>query len=619
MKNSTFPAIILLALVTLAAAPQPAGAQDDSHFDGEIHVGYRTVDVDGADRKYREDINQDDGPVLYRLQFDLVPDPGLRKYADRIELDVNDFGSQPFETLHFGIRKYGSYNFELHRRESEYFYEDIILPLELASVRSSTGGDFHHFDFERVSTGAKLELELSPAAQLRFGFDQFTKKGESTTSVDISRDEFEVDKPIDEKLRTSTLGFTYSWDKATLILEERLREYENVFELFLPGFSEGASEGPATLDFYFFDQPYDFDTNEHSLKLLARPNDKLDIRLSAEIHDQSLNLHAEERIQGISFRGDSFSVDDVGSGSIERDLELYDIDLTYLVSDRFGIVGSVRRYSLDQAGDSTLGSDINSSDWDIDTTGFEGGFVCYINKDFSIGAGVIFESRDVDFTQLENGDGPMIDESTDSDGYYVNAAWNPGTGLELSAKVDINSIDDPLTFATPTDRSRIRFRARYRWDSGFWLSGIYQFQDLDNDLSGWAAETGKTALRLGYRKNGVEASFGYTLIDIDRQIDSFVNEFLLFNDLFQADADFLVGQVRWKANQRLTVGASARLYDNGGSFAVKRDDLRAFVEIGLSEDYLLGFAYRTIDYDEDDFAFDDYEADIAELSLGYRF
>jgi hypothetical protein len=557
--------------------------------------------------------------VLYKLQFDVVPDEGIRKYADRIELDVNDFGSQPFETLHFGIRKYGSYKFELDRRESEYFYEDILIPAELANVRSSTGGDFHHFDFERVRTAANLEIELSPAAQLRFGFDEYAKKGESTTTLDLNRDEFEVDKPIDEKLRTSTLGLTYAWDKATLILEERLREYDNVFEVFLPGFSEGETPGPATLDFYFFDQPYDFETNEHSLKLLARPNDKLDVRLSAEIHDQSLHIGAEERYGGLSFNGAPVAVDDTGGGAIQRDLELYDLELTYLVSDNVGIVGSVRSHSLEQDGDSTLGSDVNTSTWDIDTTAFEGGVELYLENGVSIGAGLMFESRDVAFTQLQNGDGHVVDETTDNDGYYVNVAWRPKSGFELSAKVDVNSIGDPVTLATPTDRSRIRVRAKYRWDNGFWLSGVYQFQDFDNDLSGWAAETEKTAARLGYRNDAVDVSFGYTVVDIDRQIDSLVNETLLFNDLYTADADYLHGQVRWKAGDRFVVGCSARLYDNGGSFAVERDDLQAFVEIDLSKNYLLGLAYRTIDYDEGEFNFDDYDADIAELSIGYRF
>ena len=613
--NSFALALVLMALV--AVAPTPATADGDP--EGQIMLGYRWVDVDGAERKFREDLNQEDGPILYQLDFDLVPE-GEDRWADRIELDVNDLGSRAFETVHLGIRKYGAYTFKLDRRRSEYFYEDIIVPPELANVRASTGGDFHHFDFERVRTRAALELFLNERAKLSFDFDQHTKDGESTTTLDISRDEFEADRPIDETLQTSTLGFSYTWDKATLILEERLRDYENVVEVFLPGFSEGETPGPATLDFYFFDQPYDYESREHAVKVLARPNDRLDVRFGAELHDLSLNLHADERSQGIDFRGNPFSSIVTGSGDIDRDLELYDLELTCNLNDRVAMVGSVRTYSLEQTADSTLGSDVNEGQWDIETTGYEAGFVFFLDHGFTLGAGLMLENREVSFRQFENDDGITVDDAeTDNDGYYVNALWKPRKGFELSAKIDVNTIDDPVTLATATDRSRYRIRARNRWDNGVTLSAVYQITDFENDSSGWQAETEKIAIRVGCRVDDVEISAGYTLIDIERQIDSLVNEVLLFDDLYRADTDFLDARVRWAVNDRLTLGAAARLYENDGSFALEREEYRAFLETRLMSKYLLGLTYRTIDYDEVAESFDDYSADIAEISIGYRF
>ena len=615
MKILRFVSIMLAAL--LVALPTTA-AGESAGSSGQFMLGYRWVDIDGAERKYREDLNLDDGPILYQLDFELVPE-GEDRWADRIELDVNDLGSRAFETVHLGIRKYGAYKFKLDRRRSEYFYEDIIVPPELANVRASTGGDFHHFDFERVRTRAELELSLSERATLSFDFDQHTKEGESTTTLDISRDEFEAHKPIDETLQTSTLGFTYSWDKATLILEERLREYENVVEVFLPGFSEGETPGPAVLDFYFFDQPYDYDSREHAVKVLARPNDRLDVRFGAELHDLSLDLHADESAQGLDFRGNPFSSVAAGAGDIERDLELYDLELTCSLNDRVAMVGSVRSYSIDQTAGSTLGDDVNLGRWDIDTTGYEAGFVFYLDRGVTLGAGLMFENREVSFRQQENDDAVIEDAETDNDGYYLNALWKPHKSFELSAKVDVNSIDDPVTLASPTDRSRYRIRARKRWANGASLSAIYQLTDFENDGSGWQAETEKIALRAGCKVEGVEVSVGYTLVDIERQIDSLVNEVLLFDDLYRADTDFIDARVRWAVNERMTLGAAARRYENDGSFALDREEYRAFLEARLSSNYLLGLTYRTIDYDELEQSFDDYSADIAELSIGYRF
>ena len=69
----------------------------------------------------------------------------------------------------------------------------------------------------------------------------------------------------------------------------------------------------------------------------------------------------------------------------------------------------------------------------------------------------------------------------------------------------------------------------------------------------------------------------------------------------------------------MRIGADARVYDNSGTFGVERDDLRAYFEVDCGENYLVNLAYRTIDFNEKDFNFDDYDADIVEVSVGYRF
>ena len=43
-----------------------------------------------------------------------------------------------------------------------------------------------------------------------------------------------------------------------------------------------------------------------------------------------------------------------------------------------------------------------------------------------------------------------------------------------------------------------------------------------------------------------------------------------------------------------------------------------FAETEILEDYRLRLGWRNVDYDEDTFDFDDYDAEILELGLGYR-
>jgi hypothetical protein len=68
----------------------------------------------------------------------------------------------------------------------------------------------------------------------------------------------------------------------------------------------------------------------------------------------------------------------------------------------------------------------------------------------------------------------------------------------------------------------------------------------------------------------------------------------------------------------VTVGGSFNHYQNDGSFGINREDLRTWVELGFGEMYLLHLGYRLVDYEEDDFDWDDYDSNIGEFSVGYK-
>jgi hypothetical protein len=163
-------ALFVGGMMLLPAGPvtTPAYAQEDgASFQGRFVLGFRSVDVNGADRKYREDINLDDGPRL--SQFDVLFEPEsdeVRALVDRVRLDIDDLGGDPFESLRLSFVKHGRYSLDYSRIESDYFYEDLLFPVEVQSVRNARTGDFHHFEFTRVRDKAKLGLDLSPRALL---------------------------------------------------------------------------------------------------------------------------------------------------------------------------------------------------------------------------------------------------------------------------------------------------------------------------------------------------------------------------------------------------------------------------------------------------------------------
>ncbi|MGD2113778.1 MAG: MtrB/PioB family outer membrane beta-barrel protein [Acidobacteriota bacterium] len=614
-------AFLAFALALGLVATPAAQAQEDGTNEGRFVIGFRDVNIDGELNKYREDINQDDGPRLMDLDFSYTPDGTIGEMVDRIQLDVDELGGEPFESIRLDVEKYGRYDFSYNRYESDYFYHDQLFPESEVSVRNARAGDFHTFDFRRVRDRASLDVNLNPRAELTFGFDRYRKTGESTTTLDISRDEFELDRPIDEESFEYNVGFQYSWDKVTIALDERYSEYDNAYEIFLPGQSLGESPDDNTIvDFFFLDQPYDFESWTHTARVVATPTDRFTVRASGVIQTLDLDLEAREESAGTGFSGAPFNTDLTGDGEIERDADLWDVDLTYVLTDQWALVGGYYVRNLDQEGDFVFGGVLRRGRWDIKTDGFEGGVQWAPTADLDLTVGVRYESRDVDHGAVEGGPLEIEETSTDHDGYFGNIAWRPVKGLSLTLDYEDSSIDDPFTLASATDRSRLRATGRYTLDNGLWLSASYQNSQYENDNSNWDAEHDYGTFRLGYRNERVNAHVGYSEIEIDRMYAREVAGSFGPPDFFDVDylldSSFVDGLVRFRATDDLWLGGEVRVYDNDGSFGISRDDVRVFGEYHFLANYLVRLGYRNIDYNETDFDFDDYSADIVDVGVG---
>ncbi|MDX1502119.1 MAG: hypothetical protein R3325_07135 [Thermoanaerobaculia bacterium] len=619
--------LITLAALLLSLAA-PAAAQEEGAFTGSFQIGFRTVDVSGSPTKYKEDFNLDDGPRLFRLDIDYIPGDAMRRFADKVQIDVNNFGGDPFETMRLSVEKYGRYDFDYSRRKSDYFYEDVILPVELAGDPAvALAGDFHHFDFSRVHDRGQFKIWISERAKFTFGLDRYTRRGESTTTLDISRDEFELDKPVHESYNAYTGAFEYSWDKVTLVLEQQIRDFENDVDIFLPGRSLGEDPADATtLDFYFFSYPYEYTSNDSIVRLIANPNDKLLVKLQANRQSLELDQTSSESGAGTAFNGSPLAIDSRSVGDIERDLDLYDLDLTYRFNPRWALLVGARSYTLDQNGDVRLDDGVvNRGRWEIDTDVYEIGAQFHVSADVTVAAGVREETRDLDFEWSEDGEGHGERVETDQSGYFANVGWRPAKRCSLNLELEDSSFDNPFALASPTDRQRYKLRGSYGNDRGLTVTGSYAINEVENDLSTWKSDYDQLAVRLNYDRDRLRASLGFSNIDVDRKSDQEITTLPGFGGgavlpitvFYDADTDIIDARVVYDMDGRWLVGADARQIDNSGSFGLEREDYRLWVEFGLG-DYLLHLGYRTIDYDETGFDFDDYDADIGEFSIGYR-
>ena len=594
-----------------------AGAAELS---GDIMLGWRDVSVDGSANKYRQHVNLEDGGRLLGLRLDYEDDAAEGSMPDRMTVDLQNLGGDPFENIHVGIRKYGRYHVQYDRRKSDYFYNDLLVNPADASIDGSTGGDFHHFDYERVQERINLDIHFTPRASGNLSFDRYVREGNSTTTRDVERDEFEFEQPIDELSKQVTLGFRYRWDTLTLHVEERFREFDNQTTAFLPGFSAGANPppDPTSLDFYFVGQPYGYDSNETQLNLAARPNDRLRWSFGVIAMRLDLDLLAHEQGQGIDFLGNPFSLDVNGAGAIEREIYLYDLEAGYSLSDRISVIAALRQQRMDQNGSIAMGGDAGFGDWRMDTQATELGLQFTASRDLTISAGWTTENRDTDAVEEAETIVSLTDSNTDRNGFFATANFRPSSRFNLSARIESNRVDDPFTLASATDAMRMRFRARYRLADGVTITASHQLNDLENDNTGWTARHAHTELRFSYDRERLQMGVGASVIDLERDYQQIVTGGTrqdLFAVAYRGDTTMFDAHGAYRITDAFSLGGSIRHYDNDGSFPTDRQNLGIYAEYELPQDYRVRLSYRNVDYNED---LEDYDADIIEIAVGLR-
>lgn len=597
-------------------------AQEGGSSAGRMVIGFRKVNVGGESNKYREDVNLEGGPRLEDLDFSLFPGGPLAAVADRIRLHVDDLGGEPFESVRFEAGRRGHYAFRYDRHASDYFYDDQLFPESEVSALNARAGDFQTFDFRRVRDRATLDLEVTDRATVSFGFDRYRKTGRSTIALSLERDEFELGRPVDESSHRTHAGFQYRWDRVTLGFQGQYEKYENAHERVLPGRSVGAFPNNQTvLDNYLLEQPYHSRAWSQSARVVATPLSGLTVRLSGGLQGTELHSTVREAASGIGFSGTPFAIDRTGEGAIEQTSHQLDIDFTYLFGGKWGVVGGTHLRNLDQDGELVLGGEPREGRWEIRTRGFEGGIQWAPLRSLDLSAGMRSERREVEGGAAEGGPLPIESSDARNTGVFASAAWRPLGRMNLVLDFDDASIDDPYTLASASDRRRIAARSRYTLENGLHFSGSYQFTRIRNLSTTWEDDRILASFRLGYSRERLDLQTGYSHIATDRRYEAEVagtsGPPALFEVDYRIDAGFLEGTARFRPFDSIWVGGELRFYENRGSFAVSRRDLRLTGEARSEEGYLLRVGVRRTVYERRDVDFDDYDATLFDVGVGY--
>ncbi len=608
-----FAAALVVCLILSGFLRAGEEKKDDRQFSGSFMLGYRLVDTDGVFTKYKEDINLEKGPRLFHFNLHFVPTGDLKKLFDTMDVRLYNFGGDPFESFGIDVQKYGTYKFQFDRRKSAYFYSDTW-----------TAHDYHTFDFDRIRDSGMLKVWLGKQAHAYIDFDRYTKKGTSVTTFDFNRVEFEFDKPIEETSQEIAVGLDYSGKKFSIAVEERILEYNNVNSLFLPGYEDGGpgARYPSAMYLFTLNMPYDMEGNTHSVRISAHPFKGLFLRGSAQFINQDTDFSYFEDAWGLDYLGYDFAYTDAGQGSFERKMKLYDFDMTLILTGKLALVGAARYRDFDQTGSITVDGTTTAMDLEYENGGMEAGLQYQLSGKFGITLGFRFERRDSeDEIEIKEENAP-----TDRTGFFGTINWNPGKTFGLTVDYQDGSYDNPFTPISPTDYNRFRLTAKLKAKS-IYVNGSYLYSKSRNDDSKWESSKNQLNLRLGFDSKKVRGGVGYSLMDVTRQGDITVyyppawsggEGSFAWDILFEGQSNLIDVFLYFYPGKAWALGGYFNYYENKGSWELSRSTLKAFVKYQCKTGFITQLAYRLIDFKEKELGLNDYQANIFEISIGYR-
>lgn len=606
-----------------------ARAGDDAAFQskGSFELGFRQVDVTGNEDKYREDVNYTKGPRLFKLDFNVFPGTRGDQFFDLLNVSASNLGGDPYEHLSLSLKKYHKYNFRYTRNRLTYFYRDIIKSLDESTSTFTDLGDFHHFNYDHVFHKASFDFRATDKAKLFFNFDRQFKAGGNSTTRDINRDEFELEKPLDtprdDVKNDYTAGAEIYFEKATLYVAETYRDYENNNRIFLPGFSEGEDpEDQSTLLTYDQRMPVSYKMPQTTVKANIRPHDRVTLNAGYVFSSMQADLDYEQTVLGTGFSGQDVSDTLTGAGDFERKMHLVDVDGSYYLNEKVALIGAVFYKKYDQDGKLTIEEDVTSVSGDFNSTGGDVGATVNLNRMVSVTGGVSYEEREVNGFAESDAEGHEDPKNTKRTTFFGSTVVKPDPRVNIFGEYEHGTYDNPFTLLSPSDYDRYKVRLRAKPTPESNIVAVFWRREIGNDENSSDLTSNTFSVRGSYRMSPVNVYAGFSRMDINNDVTNEVNvtgNAFTWESMYEANTNQVLAGIGVDANENLTLGFHALIYSNSGSFELDKKEFSTYALVKCPANYTLRFGYDREDYNEDVGDFDDYDANIFTIGIGYDF
>jgi hypothetical protein len=647
-------AAVVAALALAGARPGVASPIDDYALGTSVTAGYRNVDVDGSESKYRDDYNLHSGVRLFNLDVSGTANDPAKSSLDRFHLLVDTPGDEPVSTYLLTASDRQRWDFRANFTRSKYFY-NVPAEFENPVPGDDKTTDLHQFDLVRTDGAMDFTLHLPNLPKIFLGYRLYRQEGNTTSTVNVpAGDTFLVRAPIDSRTHVGLAGTEFDALGTNVFLQQ---QYRRVIRNFgdhgpLQGDVQGLDPtDDSTLTRYNAAGSEHIDEPVTTVRLRRPIGERVELTGSyfyshADLSSQwTTSQDATTNVPGLS--GSSHALQ---SGTATLDTNIADVGATVRLTDRLFAHATYRFDEQWQQGGFDQQNQVGvlsiGTGHHLRLNRLTGDFEWTPRRDLTLRAGLRYAWRLADFSS--SGVGPI---TTQTLGAIADARWRPSSIVDVFARYETAQVDDPYIVEgerlsqPPIPGREITLTFRNRGSAGAtvrprdWISVGYRFiadSQVNDTFAAQSTAYGNSATITLTPLAGLSMLAAYTRRDLDNQADILYAPTYVATHAKQAGSeDVLTSQItydfglfgqRWATGGHMfyvnsdqhwsprfeTSPGDTMLFDisriDGGVFLTYR---HAWIEPSLE--------FRIIDYNERVLPRNDYRATIVSVTLTKRF
>jgi hypothetical protein len=618
----------------------------DYSWSSSIEVGYRFVDVEGSDNKFRSDLNLGDGLRALDFQMDARSISGRGGLFDFMRADVTNGGGDASQYYYLRMDKARAYNFSGTVRRFSYYR---FLPTFALNQ--------HNLNLDRQVSDFNLKLFPQRAVRVNLGYSRSTSKGPFTTTYDAERDEFPIKGDSRWESNDYRLGLDGTYRRWDFFFGGVYRYFKNDTTYFQdPSRNEGNNPAAASakLDSLFRNDPTRSKAAVVQASIRGDITNRLHLVVRGNHTDELLRVDQFEQFTGIGSNGTQriLTNDIVTDGKSKRPTDVADVGLTYDIAEHFSISNTFRYYAFRILGDVTTVTQTLRQPPSATpiTQSFDSRLTDYssywntLQLQFNYGrrfsANVGWRAMHRDVTLGAQGTGDEADTQT-ANTFIGGVRVRPVKSVSLFFDYENGETNNAFVRINPLKYQRFRVRANVQVTNTFSFNSAFTTTDTTNPTPQVENEGDFRAFSISATWEPKErlwltGGYNYDYLFNTADILFFINN--VRNDgrsIYYSRQNLIFLDSRFGVTNRLDLFLVYRYIQDRGapssatippgpnnfvtSFPLYRHNPEARIAFRFNNHVTANLSYRYYNYDEKIFNVQDYQAKIFTTSLRFTF